>query len=106
MSDTVVKEKRASVSAETFVSAYAKGVKSGKSNKVIAAELGMQVATFNVRLSQLRKKAKAGPGPNPFDSLPKRSRASVDVVGMLRDTLAELDTPAVGETPVVETTEG
>lgn len=100
--------KSASVPAETFIGAYVTGVKAGKANKVIAAEIGMKVATFNVRLSQLRKKAKEAKEKdanfvNPFDSLPARSRATTDTLGMLAAKIKEVDGVTVTEeTPAGE----
>ncbi len=92
----VATPRRASVSGEIFTRAYATGLKAGLSNKAMAEGIGMTEATFNVRLSQLRKKAKlakeANPAfVNPFDGIAKRKRSTTDTLGMLSNVMAELD---------------
>lgn len=92
----VAKVRKASVSGEKFIQVFFAGEKAGKSNKEIAAELGMSLGTFTVRKSQLKKRVAeqcaATPGSvNPFDSLPARSRAKVDTLGMVNSVLEGLN---------------
>lgn len=102
MSEVAV-ARNASVSANAKLAAYAAGRKAGKTNKEIAASLGMKESSFSVSISQLRKRfaedaaAKAAAGVtvvNPFVEIDKlktaRTSASKNVFDNA-DLLAALD---------------
>lgn len=110
----VAKVKNPAVKSDVFIAALLSGVAAGLSNRKIAESIGMTESTFNVRSSQLRKKtaeqvaAKKAAGDttvvNPFDSLPARSRAKVDYVGLVtaqieknKALVAAADAPAKSE---------
>ena len=102
MSEVAV-ARNASVSASVKLAAFAAGRKAGKTNKEIAASLGMKEGSFSVSISQLRKRfaedaaAKAAKGEtvvNPFVEIDKlkvtRSAAGKNVFDNA-ELLAALD---------------
>src|SRR3990167_4600339 len=115
-----VKVKNAPVSGPVFLDGYRAGNKAGKTNKEIAESLGMSLATFNVRLSQARKKfaelhAAGKIAVNPLDGL-KTNRKSgssslveyanklvSDLDAVDSETLVVNDVQATVETPEGET---
>lgn len=114
MSETV--ERRVSVSGEKFRQGYFSGIKAGKTNKEIAESLGMTVATFNVRLSQARGKARKeveaakAQGKevvNPYDSVKTiRSRRVSSELEAANAVVASLDALDVKTTVTVENQNG
>lgn len=109
--------KNAAVSAEQFLKVYLPAAKEGKSNKEIAQLLGMNLGSFSVRLSNLRKrtaedceaaKAAGKSVVNPFDAIVSRrgnTKKNFFAEGGLLARLGMLggDVEVVEETPSGET---
>lgn len=107
--------RNAAVSAVTLVAALLAGRKAGKKNGEIAAELGMKESSFNVRVTQLRKRynedaakkrAEGVTVVNPFDEIDKfranKSKNVFDTVDpALTAKLAEVDGETVESTETV-----
>ena len=105
MSETAVKERRASVSSESFLRGYFAGNKAGQTNKEIAESLNMSVATFNVRLSQARKRTAEAVTAgkltvNPFDGIKTNRKSGSGFLATMNSVVAGLDA-VDAETPVV-----
>lgn len=96
--------RNAPVEGIKVVEAYVRGVRANKTNAEIAADLGMNLNTFTVRISQLRKKfaadakVKTDKGEtvvNPFDGLKravrKRAENVFDTNAETLKKLAEID---------------
>lgn len=111
MSEVAVVVRNASVSTVAFLAALLAGRRAGKKNAEIATGLGMNVNSFNVRVTTLRKRcekdaaAKRAKGEtvvNPFDEIDKlkstRSASNVFDNAELTAKLAEVD-GETGESP-------
>jgi hypothetical protein len=59
VADVVTGPRRATVSKEAFYSGVIAGAAAGKTPAQVAADLGMEVLSFNQRLVQMRKEVKA-----------------------------------------------
>jgi hypothetical protein len=87
--------KNAAVPADKFIAAVVRGRNEKKSNKDIAAGLNMEVGTFNVRLTALKKQVKKTPGGEALlERLGGATRMpKVDAFGLLSAALDAIVSP-------------